>query len=334
MSNNYSENYEGLINEAGNTIFENIYKNCQNEIKDQIITKLLSKIEQQNKKIDLLEKENKKIKDNFTYVLKRILSSRGEYSIKTKQNNAYVYSNDRNKSNKAKNNPSYTIRRNFNKENYIKNYYSKKEFSNIDSSIDNRSIEDSIDEAQNNDILEAKAKRYLNDLYRNNFGGTDGTPYSNFINKNISIYEELFPKSINNNSILSEIGDRYESPYKRNTNKKISKRNISTEVRRKKIHIEDFENKINHKQNKDIVTYTERLNSSIDRKSRNNNESEPYTDRLNRSVDKKNKNRYNNLLNYRFKKNDYNGYYTESNKKNKKNNISFEKRSPYLLNKV
>lgn len=334
MSNNYSENYEGLINEAGNTIFENIYKNCQNEIKDQIITKLLSKIEQQNKKIDLLEKENKKIKDNFTYVLKRILSSRDEYNIKNKQNNAYVYSNDRNKSNKAKNNPSYTIRRNFNKENYIKNYYSKKEFSNIDSSIDNRSIEDSIDEAQNNDILEAKAKRYLNDLYRNNFGGTDGTPYSNFINKNISIYEELFPKSINNNSILSEIGDRYESPYKRNTNKKISKRNISTEVRRKKIHIEDFENKINHKQNKDIVTYTERLNSSIDRKSRNNNESEPYTDRLNRSVDKKNKNRYNNLLNYRFKKNDYNGYYTESNKKNKKNNISFEKRSPYLLNKV
>ena len=34
MSNNYSDNYEQLINEAGNAIFENIYKDCQNEIKD------------------------------------------------------------------------------------------------------------------------------------------------------------------------------------------------------------------------------------------------------------------------------------------------------------
>jgi len=62
-------------------------------------------------------------------------------------------------------------------------------------------------------------RKYLNDLYRNNFGGTDGTPYSNFINKNISLYEELFPKQVNKSLAFPDNILNYETPYKRNESK-------------------------------------------------------------------------------------------------------------------
>jgi hypothetical protein len=39
------------------------------------------------------------------------------------------------------------------------------------------------------------------------------------------------------------------------------------------------------------------------------------------------------MHNYKYIKNKKNVYNSESNKKNKNNNISFQKRSPYLLNK-
>ena len=90
MSYNYQDNDEELIEAAGVTIFENVFKQCRHEIKDQIITKLLAKLEEQNKTINSLEKENKKIKDNFLYVLKRILSNKDEYSINNNFSNILV----------------------------------------------------------------------------------------------------------------------------------------------------------------------------------------------------------------------------------------------------
>ena len=336
MSNNNEEKNEQLINEAGETIFENIYTNCQNEIKDQIISKLLSKIEQQNKKINDLEKENKKLKDNFTYVLKRILSNKEEFnSNNIKQNNIITnynsVSSKQNKQSQSRNNALYSINQNNTTDYYKPNYSAlepiskrKKEF-NINNSVDNFSIVD-IDGSQNNNINEAKAKKYLNDLYRNNFGGTEGTPYSNFINKNISLYEELFPNNVNKCSIFSEVGSSYESPYKKENNSNNSKRNKSTEFR-KKILIEDLDKLSNEDKSK---LYK---NKNIKNK---NFESGSITDRKNNSIDKKNKNNYynrshnKNFNSYKFKDNKKNIVKNES---NKKNNISFVKRSPYLLNK-
>ena len=112
MSNNYDdydESDEQLINQAGETVFENIFQNCQNETKDRIITKLLAKIVQQNMKINSLEKDNKKLKDNFIYVLKRILSNKDEYSYNRMNNFNYNYSASRNKSKNSRN-ASYSMR--------------------------------------------------------------------------------------------------------------------------------------------------------------------------------------------------------------------------------
>ena len=340
MSDNYYENNEQLINEAGNTVFENIYQNCQNEIKDQIISKLLSKIQSQNEKINLLEKENKKLKDNFIYVLKRILSYKDEYnnnSNSIKQNNNIIANyntmKNNNNSNKTRNKATYIINQNNTSENYKNNYClieplnkSKKKF-NLNNSVDNFSAFDNIeDDAKKSNINEEKAKKYLNDLYRNNFGSTDGTPYSNFINKNISLYEELFPNNTNKSNIFTDTGSSYESPYKRGSNSNFSKRNKSTEIRKKIIINDDFENDISQNDNK---------NKSYKKKNKKY-ENGSITERKNNSIDKKDKNPYyirnqnKNIHNYKFKNNRKNIIKNES---NKKNNISFVKRSPYLLNK-
>ena len=330
MSNNYLDSDEKLINEAGETIFENIYKDCKNELKDQIISKLLSKIESQNLKINLLEKENKKIKDNFLYVLKRILSNKEEYSNSFKQNNIISNYNTFKTLNLSRNKPAYSNNLNNSLDYTNLNLTglgsvnrSKRKFI-VNNSTDNLPL-DNLDDPQK---IEAKAKKYLNDLYRNNFDSIDGTPYSHFINKNISLYEELFPSNGNKNSyIYTETGSSYESPYKRRQSSSFSKRNKSTGVRNK-ILIEDFDKISNEGKNK---------NNKKKNVRNNDNENGSITDRKkNSSIDRKNRHNYyirnikRNIPNYKlkdYKKNIMN------NDSNKKNNTSFVKRSPYLLNK-
>ena len=185
------QNNDDLIKEAGNTIFENIYKNCQNEIKDKIITKLLDKIQQLIKKIEIIEKENKKMKDNFIYVLKRILSSKEQsypyynynYNIKKLNNlNKYIDSDVETNFTRDNNRPNYSILDSSNNLKY------RTEFPNANDSSSNENF-------TNENSKEKKAKKYLNNLYRNNFGSyMTGTPYRYFINKNKYIYDELFNK--------------------------------------------------------------------------------------------------------------------------------------------
>ena len=328
MSYNYEENdTEELINGAGNTVFENIYKKCHNEIKDKIITKLLSKIEEQNKYINTLEKENKKIKDNFIYILKRILSNKEEYNNTHNNLSNISFTNNSSSRNKyeSRNKAEYKIRQNSTSRektqtNYsvIDNKKNSKYRLDINSSIDNMSEGDSPDYKKNNNINEKKAKNYLNALYRSNFGGAEGTPYSNFINKNTSIYDELFPKNLNTTFIYTETGSKNETPYRRKDSS-FSKRLKSTGTR-KKIRMETLEkykidkiNKILHK-----------------------NENGSATERRNYSIDKRHKknNRNNVIPNYKNKRNIKNDLNNDINKIYKnKNNIYISKRSPYLLNK-
>ena len=328
MSINYDENSEQLIQEAGETIFEKIYKNCENEIKDAIITKLLSKIKQQNKKI----------KDNFIYVLKRILSSRDEYGYNRVNNFISNNSTSRNKSNYSRN-ASYSLR-NDSTEIYNINYsiidpYNKNKIKyDINNSYDDLPEEESSDENQKNDIKEAKAKKYLNALYRNNFNtNPEGVQYSYFINKNMPLYEELFPKQEPKKYIYTENDYSYETPYR--SIKDSAKRNKSACFRNKN-RIEDIEKQlIKQYGNRDL--FYQKIKSSRNQGNISvcNHENKSVFDRKNNTTDKKN--RYHNyekaknsiIQNYKFKKNERNN---EPNKKTK-NNLTFLKRSPYLINK-
>ena len=318
MSYNYQDNDEELIDAAGVTIFENVFKQCRHEIKDQIITKLLSKIEEQNKTINSLEKENKKIKDNFLYVLKRILSNKDEYNINNYFSNALIsnYNSNKIRPFESRNNVAYKINYSNSKEKKSKTNFATIDKSrnnkykiDINSSIDNISGEENnSDEERNNNIIEAKAKKYLNDLYKKNFNGNDIISNSNFINKNISLYEELFSKPANRNYIYTETGYNDVGSPKRKGGVSLNKRNRST-GNRNKMYIESF--------------YDDKTINDIN------------FERGVLAYEKRKKNIRNNLTHHynRHKKNMKSFPNNDNNKKNRKKAISFEKRSPYLLNK-
>ena len=176
---NNQENAEKLADQAGETVFTNIYKNVKNEIKDAIITKLLYKIEAQEIKIQNLETENKKLKDDYTYVLKRILLNRNEFcnnNYNNYNNNKYFITNE-----------SYT-----NVNNSVALSHKKNRTNITDDTYevsDNGSIDNN--EKQN---IDNKIKKYLNNLYKKNFvNSTEGTSTAHYIGKKLNIYDELFP---------------------------------------------------------------------------------------------------------------------------------------------
>ena len=66
--------------------FYDLFKEIQNEIKDKCITRFLYTIEQQAKELQQVKKENILLKNQLTYILKRILLNKNDYisAVKTK----------------------------------------------------------------------------------------------------------------------------------------------------------------------------------------------------------------------------------------------------------
>ena len=69
----YEERIQKLIDSAGETQFKNIFTKMKDEIKNTIITKLLSKLEKQTKQIEQYKQEIISLKNDLTYILKRVL---------------------------------------------------------------------------------------------------------------------------------------------------------------------------------------------------------------------------------------------------------------------
>ena len=322
---------DNLINEAGNTIFKNIYIDCQNEIKDFIITNLLNKIKTLNSKIDLLEKQNKKLKDNLIYILKRILSNKTQYNNIYNYNSKYnIFVNKRTDNDSR--NTFKILETNYSKEKNKANYsivnYPKTHRYNTEINNIYYSLLDS--ESDNDKIKELKATKYLNNLYKKYFCGyTNGTPYSYFINKDKSIYEELFPKAEKNNILLLNTFSNNESPKKCQKN---HIRNKSTDYK-ETFDIDDNDIKAKlFSEKKEKNNFIHLLNKikklNIDVKKRNKNKKKT---RAIKSVDDKNdKKKYINIKNVSFL-NISNTDKTTS-FKNHKNKLLY--RSPYLNNKL
>ena len=338
------QNNDDMIKEAGNTIFENIYKNCQNEIKDKIITKLLDKIQQLIKKIEIIEKENKKMKDNFIYVLKRILSSKDlsyfnyNYIYNTKKIsnlNKYIDSDVETNFTRDNNRPNYSII------DSSKNLKYRTEFPNAYESSFNENF-------TNENSKEKKAKNYLNNLYRNNFGSyMTGTPYRYFINKNKYIYDELFNKystNKNKNSYFNIVSN-FRSPRRY----KVHRRYKSSGGNKNSFDLENEDDKTfnfseigsnnktknistktvyHYKINKDLNVFVNKINKNKTKKGRLRS-----VDDLNKSP-KKNRNYKNNL----YKKNKNASISIDKGLTKANNNahtkLSFLHRSPYLVNKL
>ena len=60
--------------------YDSVYKEIQNGIKDKVISKFLLTIQQQSKELTELRKENTLLKNQLTYILKRILLNKSDFN--------------------------------------------------------------------------------------------------------------------------------------------------------------------------------------------------------------------------------------------------------------
>ena len=302
--------------------YDSIYKEIQNGIKDKVISKFLLTIQQQSKELTELRKENTLLKNQLTYILKRILLNKTDFNQAVKStrinnlNNSLYYNKSMIVNNNKKSN-SNMLRPLRSVENYrvVSDNLNMDPMQNKYKDINNNSSTNLLG-LENNGYLNTtssvdnKISSYLNSLYRHNFNNGNRTNY--YINKKNSLMEELFPNK-NNSFYLNTENDPSTNLYGSNIKQQNLRKDLSTEKR---------------DNNKNLKNYGG-----------------------NRSAERRNKNKYlivnNNSMKKRKKGNNFNyekitgknNYNTISNndnqiKKNKPKKVQiYPKRSPFIVNK-
>ena len=294
--------------------FYDLYKEMQNEIKDKVITKQLLLISHQAKEITELKKENILLKNQLTYILKKILLNKNDYTSAARTNRL----NNLNSS--INYNRSMILKDNNRKSNSMlrplrscENYRCVTE--NITSRYkDNNNSLVNIhgNENNNNSSIDNKVSGYLNSLYRHNFNNTNKAGGNNFLNKNQTLMEELFPNKNSSFYINSENDQLMDNDGLGNKNKTNKKRENNSSERRssfKKNNARNYGVKTNSTSKRYKSKYIDANNSTKKRNKDNN------------YLDTNEKNKYNTINNA-----------TRKNNKNKRP-ILYSKRSPFLANK-
>ena len=300
------ENKAQSVDEFDKSGYDPILKEVQNEIKDKVITKYLSTIQQQSKELNELRKENTLLKNQLTYILKRILLNKSDFNqaVKTTRinnlNNSLYYNKSMvvNNNNKNSNSMLRPLRS-------VENYRVVSD--NLYKDNNNSSTNINIIGSENNDQLNTssavdnKISSYLNSLYRHNFNNGNRNNY--FLNKKSTLIEELFPNK-NNSFYLSTENDPFINVYESSIKQKKIRKDLSAEKR----------------ENKNLKKYSG--NKSAERRNKFKN-----LDINNNSVKKRKK---------IAGKNNYVTFNNNDNqiKKNKPRKIQiYPKRSPFIANK-
>ena len=219
-----------------------LYKEIQNEIKDKVISKLLMKVQTMYKELTDLKTENTSLKNHLSYILKRIILHKNEYNFINIPNNSIILNNNKNHHTnsisikKSTMNNSSVFRSSLYKgsqnsfrpmrsvENYRyvteedlfysppnkkkRNYYSKNK---------NLKDEEYVYDQHNSSAVEHKINGYLNTLYRNNFvTGNKGITSCYNLEKNKTIYDELFPSNNKRNFKTINYNESYRGKKIRN----------------------------------------------------------------------------------------------------------------------
>ena len=196
--------------------FYDLYKEIQNEIKDKVISKLLFKLQNMYKEIEILKTENISLKNHLSYILKRIILHKNEYNFINNNANANnnqnnLLTNSINMKKSTMNNTSIFktsfckgSQSNFKHLRSVENYRcvteedfffsppSKKKKSKAESIKDEEYVYDQ----HNLNTVDQKVNGYLNTLYRKNFvTGNKGVSNNYNLNSKKTIYEELFPSN-------------------------------------------------------------------------------------------------------------------------------------------
>ena len=314
------DNQENDKNSVGSGIDRvqnyDLLKEVQNEIKDKVISKYLLTIEHQAKELDQLKKENTLLKNQLTYILKRILLNKYDYNSAARTNrlnnlnstinyNRSMLINDNNLKSNTMLRPLRSC------ENYrtVTDKITSKYKENNNSPVNIQSL-DTNTNPNNNDSLNMKISGYLNSLYMHNFGNTNGGNLT--LNKNQTLYDELFPNKnssyyLNIEEPIIEERIKYKSAKKRENNsvnsRYLNKKNITGYKSRRK-------NYSTGKRYKSKYLDTSINNSSAKKRNKENSYLDHYE-----------KGKYNTVNNTRTQKNKI------------KKPIIYMKRSPFIANK-
>lgn len=268
---NLIDNFQRIIDSAGETQFKNIYKNLQVELKDKIITQLLSKLEKQKKLIEEYKEEILSLKNDLVYLLKRVIISKNEEKSifsNAKKNNFKLVKKYSLSNNKLDTRPFSPMNNKMSQLKSFTHYYNQTE-----SKCNNDNSEASnMNTANNNFIinqtdLDIKINNYINSIYRHNFAKNDTNICEYYsLNKTESLYDEIFHKKLNQKNNEIYVGTdpclkKKKSLYNNitNSNNK-SQRNISTSLTKRPI--ETVEDK---KKNRKLVS-----SSMLNIKNKNN----------------------------------------------------------------
>lgn len=151
-----------------NINYKNLYKSIQNSIKDIIITKFLNQIYTLSQENIKLKSENELLKTNLTYILKKVMLE----NIQQQKNTINV-----------KKKKNFNI--NINTSESFRYYPSDNNNTFITNNIYSLTQENL--NRNNSMLIERKAHNYINSLYNRNMSQS-----SFLLNKNKSLYEELF----------------------------------------------------------------------------------------------------------------------------------------------
>ena len=162
---------ENQENDIDRSQHYDLLKEVQNEIKDKVISKYLYTIEHQAKELDQLKKENTLLKNQLTYILKRILLNKYDYNSAARANklnnlnsainyNRSMLINDNNLKSNAMLRPLRSV------ENYriVPDKITSRYKENDNSPVNIQSL-DTNTNPNNNDSLNSKISGYLNSLY-------------------------------------------------------------------------------------------------------------------------------------------------------------------------
>ena len=228
-----------------------IYQKIKEEIKSVVITKLLDQVQTLSNNYQKLLKENSLIKNDLIYILKRVLLNKKEYvqisntSINKNYQMKSVYSMPYLTNTSFINRKSYdsilssdNIYHNnyyvqghnnfYREENRLNNSMNKRQIENRRYSIDddtkkgnNSSLYNNLENSIQFKNIQNKVDYYLNSLYKHNFSEEliSGTATAHLINKDKSLYDELFKKKSKNLPHL-----RTELNFKKISNKRPKKK--------------------------------------------------------------------------------------------------------------
>ena len=201
-----------------------IYQKIKEEIKSVVINRLLYQVQLLSSNFKKLEKENSLIKNDLIYILKRILANKNDYTsnfsnITQSKTLKSCFSNPYLSNNQLLNCKSYNSilsAETVNENNNISSYKNL-ENNRLNHSINKRpieirrySIDDDTKKVNENSVnnlensiqfnMNNKVEHYLNALYKHNFAEecATGIPSNHLLNKEQSLYDELFSKKKKN----------------------------------------------------------------------------------------------------------------------------------------